>query len=162
MGMDEASIFEYLKNIRNQKTNDTSVTKQFLEKLTEKHEWTDKQCHEFFENLLRHYIRDENDLDLMLAVSGLKDGYKEPKLTAAQRRERYLQFVMDNNLRNVTTPSGLLKQEKPLLVQIASDLKADIDDGKIGELLSVWVPGAKTCPSSVKTSPTFYSTLGNG
>lgn len=154
MDMDEVSILKYLQAIRNQRTNNTTVTKQFLEKLTEKQEWTEEQCHIFFESLLRYYIKDEKDLDLMLAVSGLKEDYKSPKLSAAKRREKYLDFLSNNDLEDVSS-GALEKREQKLLKQIAFDLKLDIDCGKINKLFSAWVSNTESCYLSADTPLTF-------
>ena len=151
MDLDENSIYQQLGEMRKQKANVTTATKVFLEALTGKSEWTEEQCHDFFDNLLRHYVRDEGDLDLLLAVSGLKDGYREPKLSAAKRRGRYLQSLQNNDIEDITTTSALEKREKKLLEQIAADLIIDIDSGHINKLLSAWGVNVEICDSPEKT-----------
>lgn len=175
-------ILECLQDMRNNiikikvKEDSTKSAKELLYWLSGSEVWTDRQCVSFYESILREYIKDDIEaLELMLTVSGLMDGYRNPSWSASDRREAYLASLEAKNSdsdktavgRNsrqrykvVTTTSALEKREKKQFKTIATLLKRDYDDGKITRLIiNRWTTAAEI-PDDMETPNHWLSALG--
>lgn len=144
-------IQKILMNIRNQgRKNDTSA-KKLLHYLTGKQEWTHEQCMEFYESIICHYLDDEGQQNLILAVSGRLYGYKSLS-SAAQCRNTYLENRAKNrdicDKQTDITDEAIRKQEAKLLEKVAKDLYDDFNNGKIPPLLKLWITGKQTKPAT--------------
>ena len=91
--------------------------------------------------MLRHYIDDDVDLELLLAVSGLLDGYRSMK-TAISRRKKYLKYLAENKpgskYDGADPEDTLRKAENDLLTIVATRLEADKDSGSLPQLIEKW------------------------
>lgn len=150
-----ADIQKILMNIRNQGRKDDNPAKKLLQYLTGKQEWTHEQCMKFYESIIYHYLDDEGQQNLILAVSGRLDGYKSLS-TAAQCRNTYLENRAKNrdicDKQTDITDGAIRKQEEKLLGKVAKDLYDDFNDGKIPSLLKLWITGKQPKTKTIKDS----------
>lgn len=95
--------------------------------------------------MLSHYIDDEYDLELLLAVSGRSEGYKSVN-TAVERRNKFLNYLTitasESKYKNMD-PETVRKKEDACLKYIAEQLQRDKDEGEIKELITQWLNVSK-------------------
>lgn len=137
--MDNNEIYKYLRDMRNRGITNTTSATYMLKYLTKKEGWSYEQCQIFYEAILRHYISEQGSLDHMLAVSGLKDGYRSQEWYAAERRARYLDHLQKQEQTSVGT-QALEKREKKWLLEIAEKMENDINCKEMERLLNEWLP----------------------
>lgn len=137
-------IQKVLMSIRNIGRKNDEPAKKLLNYLAGKQEWTHEQCMKFYESIICYYLDNEEQQNLILAVSGRLDGYKSLS-TAAQCRNTYLENRAkdrDTCDKQVDITDGAIrKQEDKLLGKVAKDLYDDFNNGKIPPLLKLWIPG---------------------
>lgn len=136
------SLKSMLADIRNYGTGEYKYIKKLLFSLTGEDDWSDSQCTNCFEAILRYYIDDEKKLELMLAVSGILDGYRIiDKVT--KRREKYLEYLTKTYKDVRTDPDSFRKtEEENCLEYIAKQLEIAIDNKTIYSLVKLWTSGS--------------------
>lgn len=146
-------IQKVLMSIRNIGRKDDEPAKKLLNYLAGKQEWTHEQCMKFYESIICHYLDNEEQQNLILAVSGRLDGYKSLS-TAAQCRNTYLENrAKDRDICDKQadiTDEAIRKQEYKLLGKVAKDLYDDFNNGKISPLLKLWIPGKQPKTTAIK------------
>lgn len=145
--MEVSDINELLRKIRNDFVRNESgkeAARELFSSLTTKKDWTDEECQSFYEFLLEKYIIDDVlRLGLLKASSGVLEGYRNPRMTAAQQREVYVGEKLPNEP-NIDT---VLKQENKILYCIATSLKKALDAGTMPKILKEWEsPEGKNSP----------------
>lgn len=128
------SIATLLKSIRSKKPNSIKATHDLARILIGQNDYTDDQCKDLYEFILRHYISDKQQLDLLLAVSGISEKYRHFS-ALGERREHYLNSVGDQK----TTPDALRMRENKMLEEVAKILQEDLVRGRIPALIAMWV-----------------------
>lgn len=148
----EAKIAAYLQDMRNvitrSKEGSMKSAQELLDLLTGKSEWTEEECVKIYESILRHYIVDDPEsLELMLAVSGLLDGYRNPLWSAAARRGKYLSDNPGAEKIKYDESSLRKREDKIIRELIAPQLKEDFDSKKIPQLIEQWLSSEETAES---------------
>lgn len=135
--MEIAEIVKCLQDMRNNviKKDHTDSAKELLFWLSGSKNWADEQCRDFYESILKRYIVDDAEaLELMLAVSGLLEGYRQQTWSAARRRREYVTYLAAKNPdsdQRAPNEEALVKREKELIKIVADSLKKDFDSGAI-------------------------------
>ena len=146
----DKTIIQLLRSIRTAGTKDNEDVKELLFRFTGEEEWSYQQCRNFYEFILRNYIDDKYELELLLAVSGLLEGYKSIK-TATERRVKYLKHLEDvesSSKYRGLDPETLRKSEDERLEYIAINLQNDLESGIIGQLVAKWAAISNEIPTS--------------
>lgn len=135
---DPESLKSLLADIRNYGTISSEYTSKLLFNLTGEKVWLDSQCENCFEAILRYYIDDDKLLRLMLAVSGLSDGYRIIK-KVTERREKYLEYLIREYNDERIEPDSLKKNEEDYCLEyIAKQLQKARDNKTIHSLVKQW------------------------
>lgn len=140
---EKTDIVSLLKTTRTYGSRDNKAAEGILVHITGDKKWTHAQGMSFYEFILRHYIDNETDLRMILAVSGILDGYRTYK-TADKRRVAFLKEL--DNLKEEgiicrytdIEPDTLRKAENDLLSIVAKRLQEDIDSHGVSFLLQLW------------------------
>lgn len=134
---DIATIGSLLHNIRTTGTKKDESTKaligMLLKKPPETLQLTHEECLLFYDAILSCYVDHEEDLKMLLAVSGRLDGYKSIK-TAVKRRGKF-HGISENTKKYSDDLDVYRKQEDDLLNSIAKKLYEDWNADKIPELV---------------------------
>lgn len=144
--INEMSYAQLLGDARTNATKNDAAITELLFRLTNKKKWTHRQCLDVYESILRQYLDDEDNLQLLLALSGLMDGYKSIK-TAVERRGKYLNYLdeIDSASKHRgKEPETLRKDEDDLLEYVAKRLEDDLESGTLSQLIEKW-----TSPQSI-------------
>lgn len=134
--------------------NDKAIT-ELLFRLTNKREWSHRQCLDVYESILRQYLDDGDSLQLLLALSGLMDGYKSIK-TAEERREKYLNYLDEIDSASKyrgKEPGTLRKDEDDLLKYVAKRLEDDLESGTLPQLIEKWTSPQSESAEKSGTAP---------
>ncbi|MEZ3433563.1 MAG: DUF11 domain-containing protein [Lachnospiraceae bacterium] len=137
------SIKPLLADIRNNGIKNPQYIRKLLAKLTEKNDWSDEECRHFYEVLLRKYIKNAHDLNVMLAVSGIDEKYGGPLKTASKRRENYFEYLKANDPTEKRSDVDSLRrnEEEQCLNYIAEKLEEVIKNGESSELVERLILG---------------------
>lgn len=142
----DKSIAQLLQSIRTEGPNSDETVKSLFFVLTGKEDaegWGHQKCLDFYESILRHYNDNKDDLELLLAASGVSPGYRSIE-AAIERREKYLAFLeetdSDSKYRRKDPENTLRKTENRLLGNIAKRLEDDLKCGSIPQLIKKWIP----------------------
>lgn len=138
--MEISEIVSCLRTLRNNviKMNRSSVqaANRLFSWLFGETKWTGKQCIDAYRGILEFYIEDDpTSLELMLSVSGLRDGYRSTIDSVAKRRDKYLAEIMSTSKNTVTDESSLRNREEILIEQIAKKLKESHDANNVPQSL---------------------------
>lgn len=154
--IEDMSFAQLLKTIRTGGKEKDKAAKELLFRLTGKKEWTHQQCENFYESVLRHYVDDEYDLELLLAVSGLLCGYRSIR-TATARRNKYLKYLEEckpgSKYDGMDPDNTLRKEEDTQLSVVAEKLQNDFGCGNIPRLIEEWIPDLANEPPPEQNSP---------
>lgn len=142
----DKSIAQLLQSIRTEGPNSDKTVKRLFFVLTGEEDaegWTHQKCLDFYESILRHYNDNKDDLELLLAASGVSPGYRSIE-AAIERREEYLAFLektdSDSKYRRKDPENTLRKTENRLLENVAKRLEDDLKCGNIPQLIKRWIP----------------------
>lgn len=138
--INEMSYAQLLGHARTNVTRNDEAITELLFRLTGKREWTHRQCLGVYESILRQYIDDEDKLNLILAVSGLMDGYRSIN-TAEDRREKYYKYLESERVASKYTgidTETLIKRERKILACVASRFEDDLKCGILSQLIPKW------------------------
>lgn len=139
-GMDNPKLLRYIRTHGDEKDD---AAKELLSRLTGNEKWTHQQCRSFYEAALRHYIDDEDSLELLLAVSGFLDGYRSLR-TASARRTKYSEYLAKNKPDSDDVDvDALRKRENKILDRVAVELERDLERGNIPRLVEEWTQEPK-------------------
>lgn len=140
---DTNSIKSLLADIRNNGIKNPQYIRKLLAKLTEKNDWSDEECRYFYEVLLRKYIKNAHDLNVMLAVSGIDEKYGGPLKTASKRRENYFEYLKANDPTEKRSDVDSLRrnEEEQCLNYIAEKLEEAIKNGESAKLVEQLICG---------------------
>ena len=140
---DTNSITSLLAYILNNVINNPQYILKLLARLTEKSDWSDKECRHFYEVLLRKYIKNVHDLNVMLAVSGIDEKYGGPLKTASKRRENYFEYLKANDPTEKRSDVDSLRrnEEEQCLNYITEKLEEAIKNGESAKLVEQLILG---------------------
>lgn len=136
----EMNCAQLLGDARTNGTKNDKAMTELLFRLTNKREWSHWQCLNVYESILRQYADDEDNLQLLLASSGLSDGYRSIKI-AKERREKYLDHLDEIDLKSKyrgKDAETVRKDEDDLLEIVAGRLNDDKDSGVLFQLIEKW------------------------
>lgn len=141
-------------NIAKNKESTTENASKLFSWLFGKEDWTNEQCISAYKAILEHYIIDDpQTLKMMLAVSGLSEGYRNPHWSAAKRRGKYLDDLQQNNPSVELGVSAIYKQEETQILEISNKLKEDHDNRSIPQSLIEQCIGATSKTKNESSSP---------
>lgn len=87
--MSVESLHRLLCSIRTKGIDEEAEAKELLSLFAGDGEWNYQQCRSFYKSLLELYVDDKDKLELLLAVSGVLEGYRNI-LVATERRDKYI------------------------------------------------------------------------
>lgn len=141
------NIEKILGKIRTKGIRDLEVAKEFLQLLTDTQEWTSQECKNFCKSMFIHYIKDKDDLKLILFVSGFANETYGYMKNAATRRKEFLDELEKtdaNNKHYMSDPETLRRSvEQSILKNVAERMYVDFESGLLPKLIEEWVSGEK-------------------
>lgn len=138
--VNEMNYAQLLGDARTNVTKNDAAITELLFRLTSQKKWTHRQCLDVYESILRQYLDDEDNLQLLLASSGLMDGYKSIK-TAGERREKYLDYLVEIDSTSKyrgKDAETVRKDEDDLLKCVSKRLEDDLESGTLSQLIEKW------------------------
>lgn len=111
--------------------------------LTKQEEWEYGHCMEFYECLLRKYSSEE-ELEMLLAVSGVSDNYRNVR-TATKRRQKYISSLTNDSTYDEDT---YRKREQKAYEIIAKKIYNDFCSGEIVTVIDSWKSQIRPNPPS--------------
>lgn len=156
-GLNVDAIQKILKKIRTKGAGDPKPAKELLQLLSGNSGRTNQECKNFCRSMFIHYIKDKDDLKLILYVSGFINDTYEYMDTATARRKAFLDELETTDIENkhyMADADTLRRSVEPkILKSIAKKIYTDFESGLLSKFIKEWVSEKTDVESLFSAAP---------